>query len=85
MSNLISFLENLGQNANMRQATRPALYTAMNNAQIDADAQWAILRGDQDRLASVLDARRNMVCLIMAPQAYAEEAVQLSPRLAETG
>ncbi|MGA7297609.1 MAG: hypothetical protein WBW92_08885 [Rhodanobacteraceae bacterium] len=85
MTNLISFLENLGQNANMRQATKPALYTAMNNAQIDADAQWAVLRGDQDKLASVLHARRNMVCLIMAPQAYAEEAVQVSTRFAETG
>ncbi|MGB8635363.1 MAG: hypothetical protein WCD66_05365 [Rhodanobacteraceae bacterium] len=83
MSNLISFLENLGQNANMRQATRPALYTAMNNAQIDADAQWAILRGDQDRLASVLDARRDMVCLVMAPEVHAAETVELDGRLAE--
>lgn len=83
MSNIIRFLETLGQNAELRHAAKPSLYSAMNAQQIEADAQWAVLRGDHARLTAVMQARRDMVCLVMAPQAHAEEAVQLTGRLAE--
>lgn len=85
MSNLINFLENLGQNAQLRRASRPTLYNAMNEQKIDAGAQWAVLRGDQARLASLLQARIDMACLMMAPQAHAEQTVEQTGRFAKTG
>ena len=85
MSNLVQFLENLGRDASLRHAPPAQLYSAMNKARIDANAQWAVLRGDLSRLATVLRARQNMVCLIMAPQAHAAESQETAQRLACVG
>lgn len=85
MSNLINFLENLGQNAKMRRASRPTLYNAMNEHKIDAGAQWAVLRGDPAHLATMLNARTDMGCLMMAPQAHVEQTIEQTGYFAKTG
>jgi hypothetical protein len=66
MSNAIRFLETMGQNADLRHAAKPTLYKALNEQQVDQDAQWAILRGDTARLGTLLGARSEMVCGIQA-------------------
>lgn len=86
MSNAIRFLENLGQSAHLQQATRPALYAAMNERQVSADVQWSVLGGDPARLASALHARTSLSCLLMAPEAYQATAFEASVQpLAKAG
>lgn len=85
MSNLVNFLENLGQNARLRHASKSELYATMNDQQIDTQAQWAVLRGDSTRLALAMKARQNMGCLLMAPQAHAEEISVMPERFASVG
>lgn len=64
MSNVIRFLETMGSNADLRHAAKPALYKALNEQQVDQDAQWAILRGDKSRLEAFVGARTQMICVI---------------------
>jgi hypothetical protein len=64
MSNVIRFLETMGSNADLRYAAKSTQYNALNAANVDQDAQWAVLRGDKDRLESLLGARTEMVCAI---------------------
>lgn len=64
MSNVIRFLETMGSNADLRHAAKPALYKALNEQQVDQDAQWAILSGGKNRLEALLGARTEMVCAI---------------------
>ena len=64
MSNVIRFLETMGSNADLRHAAKATLYKALNEANVDQDAQWAVLRGDENRLEALLGARAEMVCSI---------------------
>jgi len=74
MSNLIQFLETMGSNADLRHAAKPTLYKALNAANVDQDAQWALLRGDRNRLEALLGARNEMVCSITFYDDGADEA-----------
>ena len=65
MSNVISFLESVGQNAALRHATKDELELALNKAQIDPELQAAIFNRDQAQLEALLGARTNVVCAIM--------------------
>lgn len=76
MSSVIRFLETMGQNADLRHAAKPTLYKALNAQQVDRDAQWAILRGDKNRLEALLGARTNMVCAVFAPEGDVAEEVE---------
>ena len=64
MSNVIAFLETMGQDAELRHAGRAELYNELNARQVDADAQWAILRGDGERLELLLGAPTIVCCAI---------------------
>ncbi len=66
MSNAIAFLETMGQDAGLRHAGRSELYNELTERQVDADAQWAILRGDSERLAALLGAP-TIVCCSISP------------------
>lgn len=67
MSNVIDFLEMIGQNANLRHATRAQMETALVHAQIAADMQTAILEHDQEQL-QVLVGASNTCCLLIPGQ-----------------
>lgn len=62
MSNVIAFLEKMGQNATMRHATLNEMELVLTCAQIDPELQGAILSRDQSRLEELLGARTNLVC-----------------------
>ena len=67
MSSVVSFLEMMGRDAGLRYAARPAVYKALGESGIDQEAQWAILRADQARLADLLEAHTNLNCLNKTP------------------
>ena len=64
MTKVIAFLETMGQDAELRHAGRSELYRELADRQVDADAQWAILRGDSERLEALLDAPMIVCCTI---------------------
>jgi hypothetical protein len=74
MSNLIRFLETLGQNAELRHAATPAIYKALNEQRIEPEAQWAVLRGDQAKLNSLAGSATPMGCVMLAPEMHLVEA-----------
>ena len=80
MSSVICFLQEMGQNADLRHAAKPILYAALGAQHVDLDAQWAILRGDKNRLEALLEARTQMVCFVTAPDGDIED-VKLETRL----
>lgn len=67
MSNVIDFLERLGQDAQLRHAADGELEQALIRAQIDPAIREAILRRDQQRLESLLGAAPNVCCMIYSP------------------
>ena len=75
MSNVIRFLETMGSNADLRHAAKSTLYKALNAANVDQDAQWAVLRGDKNRLEALLGARTEMVCAIVVYNSDIDEHV----------
>jgi hypothetical protein len=64
MSNVIAFLETMGQDSELRHAGRAELYRELTDREVDADAQWAILRGDSERLETLLGAPAIICCSI---------------------
>jgi hypothetical protein len=73
MSNVIDFLERIGQDANLRNAPDAALERALAEAQIDPAVREAILLRDQRRLESLLGATTNVCCVIYSPVREDEE------------
>lgn len=63
MSNVISFLEWMGQDAKLRHASRGEVEIALANAQIDPDLRVAILGKDQQQLETLLGG--NTVCCML--------------------
>jgi hypothetical protein len=72
MSNLLAFLEAMGQNAEMRHADSRTLYDALNETSVDAEACWAIMRGDSTSLATLLKAP-HITCCVFAPKKNDED------------
>jgi hypothetical protein len=66
MSNLIGFLEHVGQDAQLRYATKETLDAALANAGLAADVRAAILADEHDRLALLAGATKP-VCCCLAP------------------
>jgi hypothetical protein len=67
MSNVIAFLEMIGQNANLRHASRDQMEQALATAQIAPDMQAAILEHDQEQLQALVGAS-NTCCLLIPGQ-----------------
>jgi hypothetical protein len=67
MSNVIDFLELMGQEPRLRYAPRGQLLEAMAGAAIEADLQSAILTGDGRALEALLGISASSCCLIHAP------------------
>jgi hypothetical protein len=66
MSNVIEFLEKMGQDASLRHASRDQILAAMMSANIDADLHAPILNADAERLENALGVQPN-VCAIIFP------------------
>jgi hypothetical protein len=66
VSNVIDFLQRLGQDADLRHAPRTALELALAEADIDPALREALLGADQRKLESLLGADTN-VCAMVSP------------------
>jgi len=82
MSNVIGFLERMGQDAQLRYATSNEVERALRQAEIDPALQAAILGGDQHRMEVLLGAKTNVCCMVHAPENDddAEQGKELTPR-----
>jgi len=66
MSNVIEFLEKMGQDASLRHATSAQMKAAMIDANIGSTFQSALLGGDRQQIETLLGAKAN-VCAIVFP------------------
>jgi len=66
VSNVIDFLQRLGQDADLRHAPRTALEVALAEADIDPALREALLGADQRKLETLLGADTN-VCAMISP------------------
>jgi hypothetical protein len=64
MSNVIDFLETIGQNASLRYASAGEMRHMLTDSQVEQDVQEAILARDQQRLSDLLRAK-NTCCMLM--------------------
>lgn len=62
MSNVIDFLEVLGQDASLRHASSAELEQALTGVGIDQELRLAILAGNQRQLEALLGAATNVCC-----------------------
>src|SRR5205085_6163040 len=72
VSNVIDFLQRLGQDAELRHAPRTALELALGEAGIDPALREALLGADQRKLESLLGADTN-VCAMISPAKKEED------------
>jgi hypothetical protein len=63
MSNVIAFLEKMGQNAQLRHASHNDVKLELARAQIDPELQAAILAKNQQQL-EVLLGKGNVCCML---------------------
>lgn len=63
MSNVIDFLERMGQDAQLRHASRSEVELALKEARIDPELQAAILAKDQSHLELLL-RQEPLYCLL---------------------
>ena len=67
MSDVIDLLEKLGQDADLRYASKDAIAAALSNAGLEPRLQSAILNKDQRALEALLGSDTNVCCLIHSP------------------
>ena len=64
MSNVIDFLERMGQDAQLRYAKSIEVEQALVRAEIDPSVRAAILGEDQSLLEALLGATTNVCCMV---------------------
>jgi hypothetical protein len=74
MSNVVEFLERMGQDAQLRYASGTELEQAMTQARIEPAVRAALLADDPRRLEALLGAASNVCCAIQAPEEEDEPA-----------
>lgn len=67
MSNIIDFLETIGQDAALRYASNGKMQRMLEGARLDADVQDAVLARDQQRLTALVGAE-NVCCMLIPAQ-----------------
>lgn len=77
MSEIISFLEQAGRDALLRNATHEALAARLQNTALDADIRDAMLAGNRDGLAALLGCQE--LCCMVAPGKEDEDGDEDSP------
>ena len=76
MSNVIDFLERLGQDADLRHAADEAVAEALRNAGIEPAVQAAVLDKDQRALEALLGADTNVCCMVYKEDEEEEEETE---------
>ncbi|KZC15833.1 hypothetical protein RHOFW510R12_03800 [Rhodanobacter sp. FW510-R12] len=65
MSNIVDFLETVGQNASLRYASNGEMQRMLADTRIDPEVRDAVLAKDQARLTALAGARN--VCCMLVP------------------
>jgi hypothetical protein len=73
VSEVIEFLERLGSDARLRQATDDEVGQALTEAGIEDPVIAAILSGDRMALESLLGAKANVFCGVIGPEEKEDE------------
>ena len=73
MSNLIDFLERLGEDAELRHASKDVLEEALRGAGIDPALRATILGVDQRKLEALISAEPNVCCAVHKEDEEEEE------------
>jgi hypothetical protein len=73
VSNVIDFLERLGQDAQLHEATGEEIEAALLNAGIEPGLRAAILEGNQRALEALLGADTNVCCVVYKEDEEEEE------------
>jgi hypothetical protein len=67
MSSVIHLLQQIGENANLMQASNDQLATFVEPANLGDQLQSALIAGDHAQLVNLLGARTHVVCGLAAP------------------
>jgi|SRR5580692_4460286 hypothetical protein len=67
MSDVIDFIERLGQDSTLRYASRQVVDRVLSDAQVTPEMRIALASGDQRLLETLLGAPTNVCCMINAP------------------
>src|ERR1700753_2516098 len=73
VSNVIDFLERLGQDAELRDATSDEIHEALRVAGIEPQLRTAILGDDRQALEALLGADGNVCCVVFKEDEEEEE------------
>lgn len=65
MSNIVDFLENVGQNASLRYASAGDMQRMLAGIEVDPEVRDAVLAKDQARLSALAGAKN--VCCMLVP------------------
>ncbi len=71
MSNIVDFLENVGQNASLRYASAGELQHMLADIQVDPEVRDAVLAKDQARLTALAGAK-NVCCMLVPAMVQAD-------------
>lgn len=74
MSDVIGFLQQMGQSAALRHAIKSTLYKALNALGVDQTAQWSIMNGDAARLEVLLSAPTGLICTLALAEGGGEQS-----------
>ena len=80
MSDVIDFIERLGQDSALRYASAQAVDRVLSEAQVSPEMRVALAGRDQRLLESLLGATTNVCCVVHAP--LGEEDKDEKPRKA---
>ncbi len=64
MNKVLSFIEEMGKNANLK-LDRVDFETLFQNDDFDPELKQALINGDESALKMMLDARSKIVCLLV--------------------
>lgn len=73
MRDVIDFLEQIGQNALLRNAPETVHEQALRDSQISPQLHAALVRGDRAEIESILGINNNVCCLVYSPAPDADE------------
>ena len=73
MSNVIDFIERLGQDSQLRHATGIELEQALARAGIEPAVRTAMLGSDRGLLESLIGVTPNICCMINVPEEHEDE------------
>ena len=81
MSDVIDFIERLGQDSALRYASHQVVDRVSSEAQVSPEMRMALASRDQRLLESLLGVATNVCCLVHAP--VGEEDEDAKPRKAD--